>query len=127
VDVFRDLMTLQTALKSHVDPARMSRFWFDRDEPAIYFYDSAESLYLWMHAELTRDLPSLPEDKLRDVVRPNTTLVHLTLHPERIPGRVQLLAARGIHVGNERQWTMPYRGQTIHVIFQDVTEASSAK
>ncbi|HMD50226.1 MAG TPA: hypothetical protein VKG79_14050, partial [Bryobacteraceae bacterium] len=40
-NAFRDLMTFDATLQSSTDPSRKLRFWFDRDEPAITFYDSA--------------------------------------------------------------------------------------
>jgi 4-amino-4-deoxy-L-arabinose transferase-like glycosyltransferase len=122
VDTFRHLMSLQSALKPQIDPVRRVRFWFDRDEPPFAFYNSASSLYLWMQADFTRDLPSWPDSELRKQLPPNATLVHLTLHPERLPSREQLLATRGVRVANERRWSMDYGGQTLHVILQDVIE-----
>jgi hypothetical protein len=127
VETFRHLMTLQSALKPQIDPARRVRFWFDRDEPPFPFYNSASSLYLWMQADFTRDLAAWPEAELRKQLPPNGTLVHLTLHPERLPSRVQMLAARGVRVANERQWTMDYGGQTLYGILQDVIESDSGR
>jgi hypothetical protein len=121
VEVFRHMMTLQSALKSAIDPARKARFWFDRDEPAARFFNSADSLYLWVDPDLKAELArgtQLPA---------NTTFVHLTAHPERLAERTQLLASRGIHVDNDRRWTMPYSGYTVHVILQDVTGLPAAK
>jgi hypothetical protein len=120
VEVFRNLMMLENGVQSRLDPARRVRFWFDADEPPAPFFHSAESLYLWMHQDFTRDLAAWPEEKLREMVRPNVTFVHLTLDPSRLSARMQLLAARGIRVGNQRRWAMPYRGGTLWVVLQDV-------
>ncbi|MBS1859027.1 MAG: glycosyltransferase family 39 protein [Acidobacteria bacterium] len=119
-DVFRHLMTLEARLKASIDPARRARFWFDRDEPLAPFYDSAESLYLWMHADFTAGLASWPDGELRRQLPLNATLVHLTLHPERLAERNRLLASRGIRAANQRSWSMPYRGYTLQVILEDV-------
>lgn len=117
---FQNLMTFDATLHSSLDPARRVRFWFDRDEPVVSFYDSAESLYLWLPVDFTRELPSWPETELHRQIPPNTTFVNLTLHPDRMPERSRLLAARGIHVANERRFQMQYRGNTVYIILQDV-------
>ena len=121
VDVFRNLMTLQSALKAAVDPARKVRFWFDRDEPTARFFDSADGLYLWVDPDWRTQLAKGEQPPS------DATLVHLTTHPERMAERTQLLASRGIHVGNERRWTMPYGAYTVHVILQDVMPAGSSQ
>jgi len=120
VEVFRDLMTFERDVNSALDPSHPIRFWWDNDEPAWPFYNSAASLYLWMREDFTRDLAGWPAEKLRDVVRPNLTFVHLTLDPSRLAGRVRLLESRGIRVGNERRLTMPYRGGKLYIVLQDV-------
>jgi hypothetical protein len=115
-NAFRDLMTFDAMLQSSSDPSRKLRFWFDRDEPAVTFYDSAESLYLW-----------IPFDDLEKQITANTTLVHLTIHPDRIPSRLQLLASHGIRVGNERQRSMQYQGATVYIILQDVQSVHASE
>jgi hypothetical protein len=119
-DAFHDLMTFDAAVQSATDPSRKLRFWFDRDEPATAFYDSAESLYLWIPADFTRELATWSDAELQKQVPPNTTFVNLTIHPERISSRVGLLTSRGIHVGNERRRTMHYQGATLYIILEDV-------
>jgi hypothetical protein len=118
VEVFRSLMALQTYLKSAVDPRRKVRFWFDDGEPFHDFYNSAESLYLWMHHDLTRDLSSASPDTVRAELAPNVTLVHLTLYPDRFRERRALLASRGIATSNRREWNGP---AGLHVVLEDVT------
>ncbi|HYK18977.1 MAG TPA: glycosyltransferase family 39 protein [Bryobacteraceae bacterium] len=119
-DAFHDLMTFDAAVQSSTDGSRRLRFWFDRDEPATPFYDSAESLYLWIPADFTRELTTWSGAELQKQVQPNTTFVNLTLHPERIASRLSLLASRGVRVGNERRRTMQYQGATLYIILEDV-------
>jgi hypothetical protein len=119
-NAFYDLMTFDAAVQSATDPSRKLRFWFDRDEPATPFYDSAESLFLWIPADFTRELATWSEAELQKQVPPNTTFVNLTIYPERISSRVRLLASRGVRVGNERIRTMQYQGSTLYIILEDV-------
>ncbi len=115
-NAFRDLMTFDSLLQSSTDPSRKLRFWFDRDEPAINFYDSAESLYIW-----------IPDVDLEKQITAKTTLVHLTIHPDRVPSRLQRLASHGIRVGNERQRSMQYQGATVYIILQDVQSVHASE
>ena len=117
VEVFRSLMALQTYLKSAMDPRRKAQFWFDDGEPYHDLYRSAESLYLWMHHDFTRDLSSASADALRAELAPNATLVHLTLDPERVGERRALLASRGIATSNRREWNGP---MGLHAVLEDV-------
>jgi len=117
VEVFRSLMALQTYLKSAVDPRRKAQFWFDDGEPYHDLYRSAESLYLWMHHDFTRELSSASADALRAELAPNATLVHLTLDPERVGERRVLLASRGIATSNRREWNGP---MGLHAVLEDV-------
>ena len=77
---------------------------------------SAEALYLSIHNDFTKDLATAPAAQLREELKPNATLVHLTNHPERIEARRKLLADRGIAAGNERTITLPWTT----VVLQDV-------
>jgi hypothetical protein len=120
--VFRSLMALQDYLKSAVDPARKVQFWFDEDEGSP-IYHSAESLYLWTHRDFTEDLAAAPAEKIREELKPNATLVHLTMHPERLEARRKLLAGRGIATGNERSLRLPWTT----VVLQDVTDLSGLR
>jgi hypothetical protein len=117
VDVFRSLMALQAYLKSAVDPRRRVQFWFDAGEPYHDLYNSAESLYLWMHHDFTHDLSRASADAVRAELAPNATLVHLTLYPERLEERRALLASRGIATSNRREWSGP---AGLHVVLEDV-------
>ena len=117
---FRNLMTFDAAVQSATDPSRKLRFWFDRDEPACPFYDSAESLYLWIPADFTRELPTWSHAELMKQVPANATFVNLTIHPERVASRLRLLASRGVRTGNERRRTMQYQGATLYIILEDV-------
>ena len=119
---FRSLMTLQGYLKAAVDPDRRAQFWFDEEEKSA-MYHSAESLYLWMHHDFTRDLAEAPAQTIRQELKPNATLVHLTTHPERIEARRKLLAERGIATGNERTLILPWTT----VVLQDVTDLSGLR
>jgi hypothetical protein len=119
VEVFRSPMALQTYLKSAVDPRRKVRFWFDDGEPFHDFYNSAESFYLWMHHDLTRELSSASPDAVRAELAPNVTLVHLTLYPDCLRERRALLASRGIATSNRREWNGP---MGLHVVLEDVSE-----
>jgi hypothetical protein len=117
VEVFRSLMALQAYLKSAVDPRRKAQFWFDGGEPRHDLFNSAESLYLWMHHDFSRDLSSASADTIRGELAPNATLVHLTQYPERIGERRTLLASRGIRTTNQREWN-GLAG--LHVVLEDV-------
>jgi hypothetical protein len=120
IEVFRHLLVFEKGMQSSVDPSRWVRFWHDGDEPVAAFYNSAESLYLWMVVDFSHELASWPESRLRKEIPARATIVHLTVDPSRIAARSQALAARGIRIVGERRWTMPYAGYTIHVVLQDV-------
>ena len=122
LETFRSLMGLQDYLKSTVHPERRVQFWIDQDEETPMF-SSAEALYLWIHNDFTRDLTAAPAAQVREELKPNATLVHLTMHAERMDARRKLLAARGITVGNERTTTLPWAT----VVLQDVTDLSGLK
>ena len=84
---------------------------------------SGEALYLWIHFDFTKDLATAPPAQVREYLKPNTTLVHLTSHPERMEVRRKLLAGRGIAGGNERTITLPWAT----AILQDITSMSELK
>ena len=116
----RTLLNFQSELRRAIDPERRVQFWLDADE-ASPLYVSAEALYLSIHSDFTRDLAGAPAAQIREELKPNATLVHLTNHPERMEARTKLLAARGIAVGNRRDLTLPWAT----VILQDVTSLSA--
>lgn len=62
--------------------------------------------------------------KLYDLSGNSKTIVHLTSHPERIAQRSQLMAARGVLLGNQRHTTIDYDGKPFTVVLQDVIRDS---
>jgi len=123
---FRSLMAIETLVDSGVTEERPVRFWYDRDEPlpAQNLYDSAFSLYLWGYVDLSDKLPSASAAEILEWVKPNATLVHLTLDPAKVSKRNEILASRALVVGNERHWSLPSPVGTIHVVLQDVIDRS---
>lgn len=119
---FRSLMELQDYLKSAVNPERRVQFWVDDDEQSPLYY-SAQALYLYMHNDFTKDLAAAPAAQIREELKSNATLVHLTMHPERMEARRTLLAGRGITTGNERTMRLPWTT----VVLQDVTELAGLR
>jgi hypothetical protein len=115
-------MTFQDQLKAAIQPERRAQFWIDEDEESP-MYLSAESLYLWIHNDFTKDLATAPAGQVREELKSNATLVHMTMHPERMEARRKLLAERGIATGNERRFQLPWAT----VVLQDVTDLSGLR
>jgi hypothetical protein len=121
---FDEVMQVQEALKSGVPADRHVRFWYDTNEPVSRIFNAVYSLYLWAYYDFTRELPAATLDTVRNFISPETVLVHLTMDPSKMAIRNGILAARGIHVGNERRWQFqagPYR---YYLILDDVTDMS---
>jgi hypothetical protein len=113
---FRCLMTLQDYLKSNVDPQRDLIFWWDLDESQRPLFASAQSLYVSAYLDVTKELSS----GSGRLYPSNTTLVHLTAHPDRLPERLRVLASRGLGVENERRAELSYGGQRFMVELEDL-------
>jgi len=126
VSLFQSLTRIANLVDSSLAPERRIRFWYDQNEPAGPLFDSASSLYLWGYVDCTSKLPVVPVQDFRDIFQSDTTFVHLTLDPAKIASRHQILAARGVVTGNERQWTLPSASGTIYVEMDDVIDMSAA-
>ncbi|MEO8368536.1 MAG: hypothetical protein ABI806_05005 [Candidatus Solibacter sp.] len=122
LETTRTLLDFQGYLTKAVDPERRIQFWLDNDEASPLFV-SAEALYLSIHDDFTKEIATAPAAEIRENLKPNATLVHLTNHPERMEARRKLLADRGIVAGNERTIALPWAT----VILQDVTSMSALK
>jgi hypothetical protein len=122
LQTFRSLMAFQEQLKPAIHPERRVQFWIDQDEETP-LYLSAEALYLWIHSDFTKDLAGAPVEQVREELKPNATLVHMTMYPERMEARRKLLADRGIVTGNERSFHLPWAT----VVLQDVTDLSGLR
>lgn len=129
--VFDSLMRLEQVVDAGVAPERKVLFWYDA-EPSHSsghilpgnLFDSLNAVYVQGHTDLTKLLPSEPLADLKNQVQPDTTLVHLTLDPEKLAQRTSLLAGRGIITGKERSWTVDSPVGRLSVILQDVADES---
>ncbi len=113
---FQTMMQMESAIDARLAPARSVRFWFEPHRPASNLFDSVSSLYLWPHVDA--DLGVLAESA--------TTLVHLSLNPDRSAEHDKLLAARGLRVENERRSTVSSSLGTVYVVLQDVAATPAA-
>ncbi len=119
--LFRSVTGIGSLVDSGLGPNRRIRFWYDTNEPAGPLFDSVSSLYLWGYRDCTAKLPVIPARDFNDIFDAGTTFVHLTMDPAKIARREQILAARGVTMGNERRWTMPSSLGTVYVVMEDVT------
>jgi hypothetical protein len=119
-DSFQCLMALEDYVKSNIDPQRNLIFWWDRDESPSDLFASAEALFVSGHVDVTKELAS----SSARLYPSNTSLVHLTEHPERLQTRIQLLASRGLGVENESRTEMSYAGKRFTVELQDLAALS---
>jgi hypothetical protein len=119
---FRRLMDLDSYVKSHVEMPRALLFWWEDDEPHSRLFISGAMLFLCSHENVNQGLATGDVGKLYDLFGYSKTIVHLTSHPERIAQRAQLMAARGVLVGNERRTTIDYLGKPFTVVLQDVAD-----
>jgi len=113
---FRCLMQLQEYVKSNLDMEHGVNFWWDNDEPLSNLYLSAAAMY-----QENVDITKLLRSSSQRINPGNTTLVHLTGHPERLADRRRLLATRGLDVTNERRLEMSYGVEHFTVVLQDLT------
>lgn len=134
--VFQSLLQISSVVDVGVDSSKDVRFWYDADEPPIsfpklrnvklsYFLGSAYSLYLWGYFDFTKELAVGSVVDLRRAVCVNTTFVHLTMMPDKLPERTRLLASRGIITGNERRWILHASYGELYIVLQDVLDASA--
>jgi len=121
---FRHLMDLESYVKSHVDISRALLFWWEDDEPYFPLFTSGGALFVSGHVKVNQVLAAGDRGMLYDLFRPERTIVHLTIHPERIAERTQLMAAHGVVVGNQRGTTIDYDGKPFTVVLQDVVDNS---
>ena len=125
--VFRRLMDLESFLKSHVEMPRSLLFWWDDDEPHSQLFTSGAMLFLGSHENVNQGLATGDVARLYEIFGFSKTIVHLTSHPERIAQRIQLMAARGVLVNNQRGTTIDYRGKPFTVVLQDVVRDPRAR
>ena len=117
---FRRLMELESYVKAHVDMPRALLFWWENDEPHSPLFTSAAALFVAGYQNVNQGLATGDVAKLYELFGFSKTIVHLTDHPERIARRVELMAARGVLVENERRTTIDYEGKAFTVVLQDV-------
>ena len=121
---FRRLMDLESYVKSHVEMSRALFFWWDDDEPHSLLFTSGAALFVCGRQNVNQGLATGDMGKLYDLSGNSKTIVHLTSHPERIAQRSQLMAARGVLLGNQRRTTIDYDGKPFTVVLQDVIRDS---
>jgi hypothetical protein len=124
-DNFQALMSFNDVLKSGVPLARRAVFWADPDEGDSGLFTSAQSLWTCSGYDFSRALHAAALDELRNQLRAEATLVHLTDHPERIVEHLKLLDAHGIRYENPRQWTVRFGQSFFYVAAQDITDISA--
>ncbi len=121
---FRHLMDLESYVKSHVDTPRTLLFWWEDDEPDSLLFTSGAALFVCGHQNVNQELATGDSGMLGYLFPFDRTIVHLTSHPQRIAQRTELMAARGVLVGNEQRTTIDYDGKPFTVVLQDVVDNS---
>jgi hypothetical protein len=117
---FSRLMDLESYVKSHVEVPRSLLFWWDDDEPHSLLFTSGAALFVCAHENVNQALATGDVGRLDGLFGYSKTIVHLTTHPERMAQRGQMMAARGVVVGNERRTTIECAGRPFTVVLQDV-------
>ena len=124
-DDFDALMRFNQVLMASVPLEQRVVFWSDRDERDRNLFISAQSLWIFGGFDFDHAFHAALPDEIRSQLSANTTLVHLTDHPEKLAERLKLLEARGIRYDNERQWTVRSGQSLFYVAAQDVTDISA--
>jgi len=117
---FRQLMDLESYVKSHVEMPRSLLFWWEEDDPHSQLFTSGAALFVSGHENVNQGLATGDVGMLYNLFGYSKTIVHLTSHPERMAQRAQLMTARGVLVDNERRTTIDYDGSPFTVVLQDV-------
>lgn len=124
---FKAAMATQNVLTAGILQDRPMIMWYDNNEQWSPLYDSIYSLYLWGNHDLTHELPTMPAQDLRDLVHPDTVIIHLTRVPAKMPERVRLLATRNIRVEDIGHWRVQRGNIEFEVFAQHVLNASELK
>jgi hypothetical protein len=118
---FDSTIAIHNAVQKAVPADRPVRFWYDSDEPGPPIFNAVSSMYLWGSHEFS---PATTRDVWNATIANDTVLALLTVEPAKIPGRLRLLEAHGIHVGNERRRQFPAGQYTYYLVLEDVTDRS---
>ena len=123
-DAWHSIMEMESYLKTHVDLNRRMMFWWDSSEPPWAVYTSAAAMNIWGFYDFDKHLSTGSKTELEQNIPASATFVHLTMHPERVRQRNDLLASRGIVVAGERQTEIEYRGNRFTVLLEDIIDMS---
>jgi len=112
-----DLMVL---MRNAGGQNRPLRFWYDGDEPHLDLFHSLYSLYLWGYQDLSKELPAMPMDDIRNLLPTQGRILHLTSNPDRITTHRKLLESRGIGWREVGIWNLGQRGQRYTVALDEI-------
>ena len=124
-DDFHALMSFNEALKANMPLERRAVFWADQDERDHYLFVSAQALWVFGAYDFRRAFQGAVPDDMRYQLATNTTLVHLTDHPERINEHLKLLDSHGVRYTNKRQWTVGSGQSLFYVAAEDIVDISA--
>jgi hypothetical protein len=118
---FDSIVAIQKEVQKAVPADRPVRFWYESDEPGPGVFNAVSSMYLWGPHEFS---PATTPDVWNADIPDHGVLALLTVDPKKVPGRLRLLEAHGIHVGNERRRQFPAGQYTYYLVLEDVTDKS---